>query len=375
MNKKIGILTFQDSPNYGANLQSYALQEVIKEFGYDVEVIDYHSPYRKYPRQSKLRRIRSVIWNNTAKMLFDSRIRKRKTANFKRKYLILSDRRYNTPDELKMVDDIYAAIVVGSDQVWNSHNLNGDESFWLPFAKEAKKISYAPSMGKNYIEETEKLKIKAYLSDFDSISVREPSGAKLLSAIMGKKIQVAIDPTFLLPIEKWDAICSERLLREKYILCYYMPGDSGLEKKIEEMAQQLSKMTGYRIINIGKKEYSKLRRNMGDRYDDGPLDFISLIKNAEFVVTNSFHGTVFSIIYKRPFWVPIHRGQKGGGGFNTRIVEMLTYLSLENRLKDADTEDRIQENELVLYDAALDAILSEKQSDSLAYLKGAIRRI
>lgn len=375
MNKKIGILTFQDSPNYGANLQAYALQEVIKKFGYDVEVIDYHSPCRKYPKQSKFRRIRSIIWNSTAKIIFASRIRKRKTTEFKMKYLNLSERRYSTPDNLKMIDDIYDAIVVGSDQVWNSHNLNGDESFWLPFVKNAKKISYAPSMGKNYIEETERLKIKDYLRDFDSISVREPSAAKLLSGIMDKKIQIAIDPTFLIPNEKWNTICSKRLIREKYILCYYMPGDLSLERKIAELAQQLSKMTGYRITNIGKKEYSKLKRNTSDRYDDGPLEFVSLIKNAEFVITNSFHGTVFSIIYKRPFWVPIHKKQKGGGGFNTRIVEMLMYLSLENRLKDTDIEDRIQEDELVLDNIALDAVLNEKRFESLSYIEGAIRKI
>ena len=371
--RKIGILTFQDSPNFGANLQAYALQRAIQELGYNVEIINYYSPARKYPKQSKLNRLRSIVWRNTAKKFFESKIRDQKTREFKSKYLNLSAERYETPEQLQFADQIYNVIVVGSDQVWNPHNLNGDYSFWLPFIKQARGVSYAPSFGKAQLDESERERIKIYSKRFSSISVREPSGARLLSDITEKKITVTLDPTFLLPVRLWDSICSDQLVNEDYILCYFMPGDKSVECSITNLANQLSKMTGKRIINIGKKEYSKLNHNKDDRYDDGPLDFLSLVKNATYVITNSFHGTVFSIIYGKPFWVPVHKSKKDGGGFNSRILEMLDGLNLRDRIKDVDSEDRIKNEELVMDKRIYQECLKKKVAESITYLREALQ--
>lgn len=371
--RKIGILTFQDSPNFGANLQAYALQEVIQELGYNVEIINYYSPARKYPKQSKLNRIRSIVWSKTAKKLLVSKIRSRKTAEFKSRYLKLSAQRYETPEQLQFIDQRYNVIVVGSDQVWNSHNLNGDDSFWLPFINQAKGVSYAPSFGKAQLDKNELKKIKVYLKKFSAISVREPSGAMLLSDLIPQKISVTLDPTFLLPVKRWNSISSARLINEDYILCYFMPGDKIVERTITNLAIQLSKITGKRIINIGKKEYSKLRHNADDRYDDGPLDFLSLIRNSTYVITNSFHGTVFSIIYGKPFWVPVHKNKKDGGGFNSRIVEMLDYLALQDRIKDVDSEDNIRSEELILNPKIYQECLKKKVTESIKYLREALQ--
>lgn len=375
IDKKVGILTFQDSYNYGANLQAFALRKSIENLGYRVEIINYQSTSRKYSRQSFLHRIRSVIWKNTAKRFFESKVRKRKTNDFKKNYMNLSTNIYFTKDDLKKCCRYYNAIVVGSDQVWNNHNINGDDSFYLSFVEKIPAIAYAPSFGRSTISNKEKLQIKPYLEKISDIAMREITGARIVSDIIKKDIDVVADPTLLLSKQEWNQIAPPRIIKEKYVLCYYMPGDKKAEEKIRILSQQISEKYDCKIVNIGKKEYSKIKRLDSDRFDDGPEDFISLIRDAQYIITNSYHGTVFSIIYEKEFWVPIHKNSEGGGYFNTRILELLEILGLPERLKDIDTNEMIDEKDVKINYEKVKHKLDELKEKSENFLKTALEKI
>lgn len=326
---KINTITCHDVYNSGASLQAYALMKYLQELGHDVKIIDYKPEYlsRHYklwivanPKYEKniilkiaylLLKLPGRLWVLRTKKVFD---------DFRNKYLNITDTRYSSNQELKSnlpEADLYIA---GSDQIWNATFQNGkDEAFYLDFVPNNKiRASYAASFATETFPEELKDKTSNMLKQFDYISVREKSGLNILEDMNIKNGVQVLDPVFLLNKEHWENMCVDINNNEKYLLVY----DFDNNPLIKEIAMEVSKEKGLKIYTIFKSDYSD--KNISNM---GPIEFISYIKNAEFVISNSFHATAFSIIFEREF-VVVNRIDK----INTRMRDLLSDLDLSEKL-------------------------------------------
>lgn len=326
---KINTITCHDVYNSGASLQAYALMKYLQECGHDVKIIDYKPEYlsRHYklwivanPKYEKnmilkiiylLLKLPGRLWALKTKKVFD---------NFRNQYLNITETRYNSNEELKNnlpEADIYIA---GSDQIWNATFQNGkDEAFYLDFVPNNKiKASYAASFATETFPEELKQKTSKMLSKFDYISVREKSGLDILKDMDIKNGVQVLDPVFLLDKEHWEKMCIDIKCTQKYLLVY----DFDNNPLIKEIAIKISEEKGLKIYTIFKSDYSdKVISQMG------PIEFISYIKNAEFIISNSFHGTAYSLIFEKEFIVT-NRVDK----INTRMRDLLSEIGISERL-------------------------------------------
>ncbi len=322
--KKIGILTFHDVINYGAVLQAYALQRYLQESGYYVQIINYRPSYfiRQYRYSMKLRGrsplkcfrnlIYGIFWG------FRTFLRQKKQFyDFRAKYLNISSEISSVKD---LSSETFDAIIVGSDQIWNPAMTNNcfDPMFWGDFLPEIKKISYAASSGKYIFSQNEKEIIKKKLKNFFAISVREDQLAKfLLPLASGTPVQTVVDPTLLLPVRNWDELTIQRPMAKKYVVCYYVT----YNKKIKKIARALAHRIGAVVIYFPSFDAPCVGKHT---LKVGPDGFLSWMKYADFVVTNSFHGTVFSLIFNRDFLV----------------IDDLQDFRIETLLKSVHLEER-----------------------------------
>lgn len=280
----IGIVTFHREPNYGAVLQAYALQEFLLQLGYDAGIYDYIRP--QLPQTNPKQRLIDAVCRLSPR---DRRSRDAKFDSFRQSYLrCCSDARC-------------AAYVAGSDQIWNPGGAL-DETYFLTFAPEsAKKLSYAASLGEAVIPDSQRDTIRRLLSDFDAISVREADAAACISALCGRAVSLHADPTLLHDKMFWRSIASPvDGIGGAYILVYLMH----LPKNINRLLRWLKKETGYEIVLLDGQgavqgPLSALVTHDKAVHRAGPREFVWLADHAECIVTSSFHGTVFSIIFEK----------------------------------------------------------------------------
>ena len=202
---------------------------------------------------------------------------------------------------IKKINAFFDVLIVGSDQVWNPNSIN--DFYMLNFAEKNKvKISYAASIGKNSLSFTQTSLYKDFLSDYQAISIREKEGVDFIKNLGYENAQLCLDPTLLLSKLEWDEICSKRLISEKYVFCYFL-SENVLERK---NAKEFARKRGLKIVTLPHLAYKKRQCDVsfGDHqlYNVSPQDFISLIKYSECVFTDSFHATVFSLIYEKQFF-------------------------------------------------------------------------
>ena len=334
---KIKTITCHNVYNYGASLQAYALQEYLLSLGHDVEIIDYRPDYMRvhydfwyvpksshyYNRAMKSKFFRFLLCCYFARKRYATYGRKLKFDIFTRKYLHLTKRYLSYQDLIVSPPDadIYIA---GSDQIWNCALPNGrDAAYFLQFGiGKIKRISYAASFAIPEIPETYKETVKEWLRSFDAISVRERTGLKILESICKKGVEV-LDPVFLLEKSDWVKFSNEGKVRikNKYILVYDLYVNDG---RLEQEAKRLSSKYNLEIVAVDaliKCQYAK--KNISNA---GPQEFVRLVAGAEYVVTNSFHATAFSIIFNRPFAVYYNYSNI------SRISDILSILGLNNRL-------------------------------------------
>lgn len=331
--KKIGILTLSDPINYGASLQTFALQEYLFNQNYNVNVIDYNSEKGGVKELAIKQKIRSLVWNKTLKKVLKDRKRYELTRQFKKEYIRYSDYKYKNPTDLKEKAD-YSAMIVGSDQVWNPNFAGYDDIWFLNFNNNPKKISYAASFGVSSLSDRFRESYSKYLNKFktENISVRETTGSKIVYDLIGTRPKVVLDPVFLLDKEYWIRI-SVKPKFTKYVLCYYMPGDASAEKEIRRLAKFVSKKHNLKIINIGKRETSRLKFWENNQLGVGPREFLGLFENADCVITNSFHGTAFSVIFNKKFYSVINSSIKKGN-LSSRMVDLLKNLGMNEFIDD-----------------------------------------
>lgn len=328
---KIGILTFHRANNYGAFLQAFALKHYLETLEHHVEIVDYwpkgHSDVYQllnpnWRHQSFLQMIKiliSFILGYTRK-----KKRKEKMEYLVQKYFSLPlTPKYSKPEELAVLD--YDCVVYGSDQIWWKSTILGYEGFdpvyWGEYINpNIRKVTYAPSMGIIDLSKDDKIQIQKWLKNFDAISVRETELCQEISQLTEKNISIVLDPVFLLSKEEWSKYCVP-INRRKYILYYNLLPS----KEADNLVKELQKKWDCDIVEIAG--YGKLQKR-GKRYVQtaDAFEFISYIKNAKFVVTSSFHGVVFSILFEKQFYV-VGMGNKVG-----RVRSLLQQLGIEERL-------------------------------------------
>ena len=327
---KIKTITCHDVYNHGASLQAYALQTYLSSLGHDVEIIDYKPDYLSNhynlwsvsnPVFDKLIVKQLYLLAKLPGRLFALR-RKRKFDEFSQKYLRLTSKQYHSNEELKTNPPRVDVFIAGSDQIWNTLFRNGrDAAFYLDFApKGAKRVAYAASFATKDVVEEYKPFVCEMLQGFDSISLRERISLPLLESL-GRNDGVAVsDPVFLLSKEQWNNILPTFSTEEKYLLVY----DTENSKKLKDIAQSIAKERKLKIFNISGSRKSYVDK---DLWASSPIDFVQLIRDAEYVISNSFHATAFSLIFHREFCV-VNRSE----AINERMLSLLEQYGLQERL-------------------------------------------
>lgn len=341
--KKVGIITIHNSPNYGACLQSYALYRYIQQQGNDVEIIDLHRPfaYEDYIPSKKYVSCRSVkrsllskikgnvkrfigIKTKSPSLYSPSAINKFDEFNS----VIKLSKPYRGIDELYANPPLYDLYISGSDQLWNPTQAYCLEPYFLTFVPkgQGKKISYATSVGITDLRDNEKKDFAKWLNLYDDISVREYQAQSLLQGLLAdKKVNQVADPTFLLDPKEWKNM-AVKPKQSKYILMFTLQH----RPEILEYCLLLSKQSGLPLIELGQVQPEVLDGSYTAVKDAGPKEFLGYIENAELVITDSFHCTVFSLIMgANNFYTYIAPTNQRG----SRIIDLLnTYQTIEHLL-------------------------------------------
>lgn len=318
---KVCTITCQNADNHGARLQCYALVKHLQMQGHEVEVIDYRPDYMRGPSALLYK---PTTWREWVKLLLclPDRIRKKKRHEvfeaFSQKW-IPRTKIYWSIDELKQDPPMADLYLAGSDQIWNTTFKNGtDPGYYLDFGPaDVRRESFAASFATDYLVPSAIGFVREHLKKLDKITVREQSALKILDDL-GLFGELQEDPVFLLTKEQWNEVADGTGEGEKYVLVY----DFFLGDAIKQKAREIAKQHGLKIYAICHKALSYTDKNF---VFSGPETFVSLIKNASYVVSNSFHGTAFAIIYNVPF-VVLDRPD----GLNVRMRDLLERKHVSN---------------------------------------------
>lgn len=326
---KIKTLTTYDVYNYGASLQAYALQKYLSELGHEVEIINYQPEYltRKYNYkwvnpESKLSKyaITRVAYRIMKFLQRQTTLgRKKKFDIFNHNILKETSTRYTTYESLCSNPPQADLYIVGSDQVWNIfYDTGRDPAFFLEFVRQGHKASYAASFSYLNIDIKNKIRIKKSLETFDAVSVREFQGLDILKD-MGIKGNWVLDPVFLLSEEKWKSLMANNIPQEQYLLIYDFESNKELKKFAIRYAKK-NRLKIYAIVDTYPLLYAD--RNFTKA---GPKEFITLIYHCQAFISNSFHGTAFSIIFNKPVFV-FNRNRHQ---VNSRMESLMTLFNLK----------------------------------------------
>lgn len=331
--RKVGIITFHHAKHsYGAFLQAFATIRAVENLGYDAEIINYENVYEQSEIKTRHAgfKERAVRFFNWALRFFvfggmaDPCRSKKELDQFYRSV----SKRYSSLKELN--ETSYDILICGSDQIWNPDVCNGiDPAFYLNFGEsDAVRISYASSMGSYHFTQDELLRIKSYLSRFAAVSVREKYAADILMTVCKSSIKVVCDPTLLLTGEQWRKEFQQEFSvfkkEEPYILTYFVGGNiTEYWERISEIVERL-KMPVYNVQSHSKR-YNHVKKSV---YNIMPGELLAYIENADIVLTDSFHGTAFSINLCKDFVSVLNRKNP------VRVINLLECLDLKDRLDD-----------------------------------------
>ena len=327
--EKVGIITYHFARNYGAVLQCYALRKYLEKVGYDATVLNAISRVQEKNNSvfHKKDGIKNIIVNVVLLPFVKQRLRKEKGfADFVENYIPHTEKVVNAEQLKALVDrEQYQAIITGSDQVWNPHIFDFDEMFYFPFETKAKKIGYSVSIGESSLEDIRGYSI--YAKDFPYVGLREKGAKEKVEAICRHSVVDTVDPVLLLPREDWETFVdkSSPLAKEKYLLCYLI--DKKPIKRNMAIAEQIAKARGLKIKYIWMHlEKESFRGNFVN--DASPVEFLNYMYHASAVMTDGYHGTVFSTIFNKPMYSVINNRQST----DSRIRDYLTLIGLESRI-------------------------------------------
>lgn len=357
---KVGILTLPNSTSYGASLQMFALYQALKKENVEPEIINYQNLYMKEGRHT------SVSRNSRVKKVCSAMLHmrlKQKFHRFEKSMRMYPRKPLNQSDMLSAVSSRYDAAICGSDQVWNPDITGSDLSYFLSFCgPNTKRVSYAPSFGRTILPEDFQALIRRELEMFTQLSVRETDGQKLLKKIIEKDVPIVLDPSFLLDCNEWMQQESKYgVCNEPYILYYTVRSSHSLLR----FCMDLAKKKNMKVVVVGGNIFSNLLgRNRDIHYacDIDPREWLYLLHHAQCVVTNSFHGTAFSINYQKDFYVEF------SSLTNSRLENIIRIFGLEDRvIKDGKALSEASINYFMIADT-MDAL----RKQSIDYLRKAV---
>lgn len=330
----VGILTFHKAINYGAVLQAHALRTAVESLDRSCSVLHYAGEkMEKESRALYFPRHTSLV----DRLLYIYRLPMRtatvrKFNRFLKEHLHLSHTKVIGQSGLESLSDDYHALIAGSDQVFNYTGTGEDFHYYLEFARQGvKRIAYAPSFGLTEIDEAHRERVKAALERFDALSVREETGANLVEDLLGQRPVQVCDPTFLLKKEQWEQLCISPKRKKPYVLVY-----SFGSRHLEKVARELAAPIGAQVVNINRSlPLCFDGKGIRNAYAPGPREFLGLIREAEMVVTNSFHGMALSILLEKEFYTFTNH-YANSAATNNRFDTLANRLGLTDRIYRAD---------------------------------------
>lgn len=364
--KKIGILTYHRAYSYGAKLQAYALATYLASIGFEAEVIDYGHIGEEKLRKIGTKSLKDFIVT-TLCYIASSCAEPQRIQRFDEFLDMIphSPVHYDKKD-IAEANEEYDYFVTGSDQVWNPQYNEGDLTYLLDFVKDnKKKFSYAASFGVSQLPDDTLQAYKPLLTAFNKILIREVTGKSLLRTQLGLDSQIVLDPTFLLSRGHWEGLANYPLSKPlKYILSFQI---IDRDAHYDAMLDYLHRKLGYEVIELKDSfRYKPWRWPIYAKA--GPKEFLGLIKNAEVIVTNSFHATVFSILFHKPFFC-----SRNSFGFNSRMDDLAGGLGLAGRMFDSSTALPSISDIEVEYEK-VDTILMEKISATKQIIENTFAR-
>lgn len=392
--KKVGcvVIMHPGQCNYGSSLQGFATIKKIADLGYDFEIIRYNKKRRIFSsiknfiglirsgayKQWKYMQQKKKDFKEHPEFARTRHIREKAVDAFKKKYLDSVSKFYNGYEELQNGSKNYGVVFVGSDQVWGPLSLY-TRFYNLYFVDEnVPKFSYASSFGVSEIFPWQRKGVAGFLNRMQMIGVREQRGKEIVKELTGKDAKVVCDPTFLLTADEWLKALQENeksrgqkryqepySIKEPYILTYIL----GERKDVREQIKKLKKESGLKVVNLPHIDnYHAMDDTLGDinLYDVDPFDFIRLIKEAKYIVTDSFHGSVFSILMHKNFITFYRKPSSEKGNTNSRIDSLFNIFGLSDRLFNGDIYSQIQK--IINYDY-VEKKIDVLRRDSLEFLK------
>ena len=318
--KKIAILTFHRALNYGANLQAFALQEIVGT-KFEAYILDYRCPAIEnfyFKKKSLKDIIKSIIFPRLTKQL---RIHKHKFIEFRNMYRLSN---VYTPFNIENANLEMDGFIAGSDQIWNPRITDFDYNYFLQFAEKRKRYTYAVSLGKAKITDWDKNKIDILLNDLNNISLREKTSVEMIKSFNSELCAYAVlDPVFLLTKNQWieKLNLNHTKVQKKYIFVYIVaPNTYAIEK-----AKAIAKQNSLEICYIDALRYKdSMITNINNA---GPREFLNYLFNAELIITTSFHALAFSLIFNKPFLYELSKEKINA---NSRLLDLTDIFGIEN---------------------------------------------
>ena len=361
---KAGLVTFYHIHHYGALLQAAATERAVESLGGACEIIDYYVNQNNDLFRKPTGVGSAAADVHTALHYKALRDRYQRFERFSKDHLRISGHRFESLEELRSAELPYDLILSGSDQIWNPKIFPDgrfDPVFFGAFSQR-RKIAYAPSFGVPHVPESMEAELRGYLAEFSHISVRERQGQAIVEEVAGKTVPVVLDPTLLLDREEWSAIAHPPA-EQGYILCYCISKPGALAPYIQALAEKTG-LPVVQLCGIRQKVHPKAKCVL----DAGPAEFLGLFQNASYVCTNSFHGTVFSVQFQKPFFTAVAPAELAAPE-SSRTFSILSRLGLTGRIigkgDTAGLEDPIDWT-------AAEQRLKEARESSLAYLRAAL---
>jgi hypothetical protein len=381
--KKCGIATIIGDDNYGNRLQNYALQKTVNKCGFLPETIRYLPVFPKENQTGESRHDKLLNWGRKSPKIFAYDLRRalkkrvyhrlygakiaQRAENFKsfeNENIVYSKEEYSARDDLRGLDGQYDAYLAGSDQIWNPYWEGINPFYFLDFVKGKNKFAYAASFGVSDIPQEQRAYYRNMLGGLPVISVREHSGLMIIKSLTGRTASVMPDPTLLLSREEWLRVSKKAHCRteKKYLLTYFL-GKQNLE--MHSAVKSYAKKYHLRLIALNDIRDPKA-------YSCGPAEFVDLFAHAQLVCTDSFHGSVFSMIFNRPFLVFERESENNSASMFSRIETLLMEFGLQNcKYTKTGQIDRLPHVDF----SRANSIISTKREEAFSFLKNAFIRL
>ena len=369
--KKIAILTWLNNKNYGSVLQAYALQKYIRNLGFEAIDIDYDAStsekLKNWIKQGNpvslyKDKIDNVLLKLKSKNKADFKKRNQLFDEFKKEH-IKTTKKYKKPTDLLELAGKFDIYICGSDQIWSPKLMN--PIFYFSFLpSESYKVAYAPSFGVDKIEERKKERIKKLIATFKHISIREAAGQNILYEFFKKKYPILVDPTFLISKNEWLQIAKNGEEKEEYILCYFLTPNN----KYVKIIQKYAKAKKLKVIII-TTPVGPFNTGFEEKAAVGPKEWLGYFCNAKYIFTDSYHGTIFSIIFNKQFTIFKRFADNNKLSQNSRIYSLLKICNLTSRL--ADEKAIINFDDKINY-KNVNELINKKISESKEWLKKAL---